>query len=126
MLMLCAASMLFACGCRPRSSANDAATVSAGRSAEVQSPTGSAPGDASAIQHDSASAAQRAETVDPFVASYEGANNAIQCFYTATGRVPMDIAELVRLKFIPEFPDPPPGKKVVIDPIKRQVKLVKK
>ena len=64
--------------------------------------------------------------MDAFVASYEGANNAIQTFYTATGRVPTDIAELVRLKLIPEFPDPPPGKKVVIDPIKRQVKLVKK
>jgi hypothetical protein len=126
LLLLCAVSMLFACGCRPRSSAIDAAPASAGRSAEVQSPTMSAPGNASAIQHDSAHAAQLAETVDPFVASYEAANRAIQCFYTATGRVPADIAELVHLKLIPEFPDAPPGKKAVIDPIKRQVKLVKK
>ncbi len=48
---------------------------------------------------------------------------AISDYFSAKGTVPADINELVRAKFIDRAPTPPPGRKYVVDPVKRTVKV---
>ena len=51
-------------------------------------------------------------------------NSAIGDFFSANGRSPKDINELVMSKYLQKVPPAPPGKKYAIDPTMRQVKLV--
>jgi len=113
--LLCAAGLLLAGGCRNRSSSSDNTSGIARSEAST---------DADRAKDNASSGASPAEGVDTIVATYESLNIAIQTFYTAAGRVPKDIDELVHLELIPQAPTTPPGKKFVIDPVKRQVKLV--
>ncbi|MBM3877108.1 MAG: hypothetical protein FJ386_10355 [Verrucomicrobia bacterium] len=56
----------------------------------------------------------------------EALNIAIGDYFSANGTVPKDISELVRGKFLDKPPVPPPGKRYVIDPTRRQAKLAGK
>jgi hypothetical protein len=52
-------------------------------------------------------------------------NQAIQMFQTDKGRVPTDLNELVRDKYLPYLPQPPYGTKYEYDANLGQVKVVK-
>jgi hypothetical protein len=53
-------------------------------------------------------------------------NIAINDFFTAEGRAPKDLDELVKKKYLVKAPEAPAGQKFVIDPVKRTAKQVKK
>jgi hypothetical protein len=59
------------------------------------------------------------------IPAVEKVNNAISDFFAAYGRAPKDVNELVRLKFLAQAPAVPAGRKIVIDPVRRQASLTK-
>jgi len=56
----------------------------------------------------------------------ETLTSIIRDFYDSNGRLPKDIQELVTLRLISKIPEAPPGKKFVLDPVKKRAILVNK
>ncbi len=54
----------------------------------------------------------------------ENLNVILETYSTAYDRVPRTVEEMVALKLIPRAPVPPPGKKYLIDPVRRAIKEV--
>jgi hypothetical protein len=56
----------------------------------------------------------------------ETLNGILTDYADAHGRVPKDLAEMVRLKLIPRIPEAPPGKRFLINAERREIALVNK
>ncbi|MCS7337473.1 MAG: hypothetical protein NZ739_04445 [Verrucomicrobiae bacterium] len=52
-------------------------------------------------------------------------NNAIRLFYTAEGRFPNNLKELVDTGYLPVVPEPPPGMRLMYDPKTGTATMVK-
>jgi len=52
-------------------------------------------------------------------------NRAIQLFQAQEDRYPKELNELVSLRYLPSLPKPPAGSRLLYDPIKGEVRIVR-